>query len=166
MKIFRRTLIYAMSMERDNAKTRVKGFSDVLPEHIIKCVVYGNTTNDLHHWVCVEICDFLSIVNDITVRPHDKKLKPKDIRSWLFGAMGDSRNEASILLRTFNLKNKRTKEYPDFDVTEVMIDTVYYAFRTIISDTLPILTTKNNLKKEDFIPYVCKALQIDVDAVM
>ena len=79
MKIFRRTAIYAMSMERDNAKIRVKGFSDVLPEHIIKCVVYGNTTNDLHHWVCVELCGFLSIVNDITVRPHNKKLKLKDI---------------------------------------------------------------------------------------
>lgn len=161
MKIFNRRSVFAMSMDRSRAVNRIRGFSDPITEHIIKCVVYGNTTNDLHHWVCHEICDYLEIVNDITVRPHDKKLKAHDYLSNLYGAMGDTRIDASILVRTFAAHNRRTKEYPDFKVTDDIIDRTFFAFKTMMTDTIPILTTKNKLESGDFIPIVCKAIQLD-----
>ena len=161
MKLFRHKPIFAMSMDRSRAIKRMEGFSEVLPEHIIKCIVYGNTTNDLHHWVRHEICGYLSVVNNITVRPNDKKLKAADYISNLFGFMGDARNDAYVALGTFAVQNRQSKQYPDFKVTEELIDRVFFAFQSIIADTVPILTSKNNMKEEDFIPIVCKALQID-----
>lgn len=166
MKIFNRTSIYAMSMDRSRALKRIDGFSEVLPEHIIKCVVYGNTTNDLHHWVCHEICGYLGIVNEITVRPNDKKLKASDYASSLFGFMGDAWNDAYVALGTYALENERSKQYPAFEVTDELVDRVFFAFQSIITDTVPIFTTKNNMKREDFIPIVCRALQLNIADVM
>ena len=148
-----------MSMDRSRAVSRISGISKSFTEHIVKAVVYKNTTDNLKHWVD-EISEYLSIVNDITVKPKDKKLKVADISRSLFGEFGDARNDANIILRSFALEVRHSKEYPDFIVTDDLTNALYFAFQLIYSETLPILTVKNSYTKDDFIPIVCRALKI------
>ena len=48
-----------------------------------------------------------------------------------------------------------------FQNIDDIIDRTFFAFKTMMTDTIPILTTKNKLESGDFIPIVCKAIQLD-----
>lgn len=159
---FRRNhLILGMAMNRNKAVSRVESYAYTLVEHIIKCVVYGNSTGNLKHWVEDEICEILSVVNSITIKPSDKKLKKRDYVDTIFGYMGDARSDANVMVRDFRLKNKHNSKYPNFEVTEDLIDRTYKSFQNIMNYMLPILITKNDMKSEDFVKGIYKAIILD-----
>lgn len=43
--------IFGMAHDKKKTETKIEALSEQINNHIIKCVVYGNSTNDLRHWI-------------------------------------------------------------------------------------------------------------------
>lgn len=46
----RRVPIYGMSLTRNTAIKRITNCSETFRDHLVKCVVYENTTGDFNKW--------------------------------------------------------------------------------------------------------------------
>lgn len=142
--------IFGISMYRKNAISVLESNANTLAMHILKCVIYGDTLDCYNHWIDDEIAEYISIANDITVKPKNKKLKASDYERTIFSYFADSHQDASILLRTFRINNSETHQYPDFEITRELIDDVYDAFQSIKHDVLPLLCASNNYDAHNF----------------
>lgn len=153
------TYIFGMASTRDAVISRLKSYSKTLTYHIIKCVIYGDSTGDLDHWIHDEICEYLAIANNLYIKPKNKKLKVIDYENSLFSMMGDSEIDAQNCLREFRLYNNRTSKYPAFDITSDMVDRLYSTFQSIIHKMCPILATSNNLDRDDFVSMIYSSIK-------
>lgn len=145
-----RAKIFGMSMYRKNAISMLERNADTLATHILKCVIYSDTLDCYNHWINDEIAEYISIANDITVKPKNKKLKSSDYERTIFSCFADSHQDALILLRTFRINNSETNQYPGFEITHDLIEDVYDAFQSIKHKILPLLCTSNNYGVHDF----------------
>lgn len=151
--------ILAMSMYRDVARRALAKNAETLAEHILKCVVYQNSTDNLKHWVEDEICVYLDIANSITVKPKAKKLKKSDYMETIFSYIGDSERDAKIALQQFKIDNDKTHQYPEFTITPQLILQLFDAYNLIVSQMLPIFTSKNELGPQDLYKLVYTAVK-------
>ena len=147
--------IFGMAFGRKDALNNLRKRSDTLVEHIVKCAVYGNSTNNLDHWV-KEICNYLSAANKVTVKPNDRRLKANDYLISLFASMGDQRIDAEYALYDFYADNEHRKEYPHFEATDEIVDKIFEMYNAIKEYMLPILTKQNNLTTDDFYDAIYK----------
>ena len=150
--------IYGMAFSRSDALDKLHMCSATLVEHIVKCVIYRNSTDSLDHWV-KEICNYFAAANKITVKPNDRKLKSSDYMVTVFASMGDSRIDAEYAILEFYARNEHTHEYPEFEVTEELVDSTFDAYNSIKDYMIPILTTNNNYKAMDFYPTIYNILR-------
>lgn len=151
MKVAILSKVYGMSLVRDKAVSKIASLSDKIEEHLLKCLVYKNSTDDYRHWIDDELATWISLVNDITIKPKDKKLKVKDYQSNLFGGLGDTYADANFALHLFRSNytdSRKCKEpYPYFDITTELISTTLDAFTDIQSTLCEVLAKKNGLDK-------------------
>ena len=155
--------IMCMAYERPKALALLRKNDDTLSEHIIKCIVYDDSTGNYSHWVEDEICDYIYKANNITVKPKNKKPKKEDYISTLFASFGDSKNDAATNLGMFLIDNRNhrlDKQYPTFEITDELVSQLYNAYQNIISATIPILTTINDYTKDDFENIIYDALNV------
>ena len=150
--------VESMSARRADAIQSLRGLSEELKNHIIKCIVYGRNLGDYNynHWI-EEISEYISIANDITVKPSAKKLKAEIYRNELFGSFGENLKDASVLVRLFLVKEEN--KYAKVEVSERLYQRVYDAFQKIMDLFIPILVSNNSMTKSDFIPIVKKAIR-------
>ena len=143
--------IFGMAVPRAKALEILQKNSETLAYHLIKCVVYGDTFGEdvYQHWVEDEICEYLSIANDVVTKPKNRKLKAENYLDTIFADMGTTKQDASVALRNFRIENRRNKKYSDFDVTTELVDSVFTTFQNIINYMLPILTSNNTLTAND-----------------
>lgn len=153
--------IFGMAVPRAKALEILKKNSETLAYHLIKCVVYGDSFGaDVYkHWVEYEICEYLSIANDVITKPKNRKLKTENYLDTVFADMGTTRQDASVALRNFRIENRKAKEYPDFEVTPELVDSVFVTFQNVIEYALPVLTSNNTLTAEDMSAGVYQAIQ-------
>lgn len=142
--------IFGMSYTRSKAIEQIKGLSDPIERHLIKCIVYGDTTNDLYHWVHDEIAQYLHSIHTICVKPNNKKLKRTQYEDLIFGSFGNTRNDVKTSLLIFRAWNNRTKQYPEFEVDEDMVDRLFKTVTNMKEKVIPILITTANLDRENF----------------
>lgn len=133
--------IFAMSQSRKQVLQDFQDLGGIINTHIIKCVVYGNTlSNDLPHWIH-EIATWIADANSIKCK---SKIKEKDYRDMLFGSFGDDLEDAWRNLRRFKLRNGRllnSEPYPDFDITDEMVDKLFDAYQDLVDVCVPILVS-------------------------
>lgn len=155
------TDIFGMSVPRAKAIDILKAYSETLAYHLVKCVVYGDELgqDNFKHWVEDEICEYLSIANDVLTKPKNRKLKEKDYLDTIFADIGTTKQDANIVIRRFRIENKRKQSYPDFIVSPELIDNVFKTFQNTIAYMLPILTSSNNLNASDLVVGVYNAIQ-------
>lgn len=141
--------VQAMSVRRSDAIKSLDSLSEALKNHVVKCVIYGKSLGEstYEHWID-EISEYLSIANDITIKPSSKKLKKDNYKNALFGAFGETLNDASIIVRVFRVTEG--KNYPDFETSDNLYQRIYTAFQDLMNKTLPILITNNSKSKADF----------------
>ena len=141
--------IFGMAQNQDIAKETLKRLSKTLNNHIIKCVVYKNILNDLPHWE-KEIANFLSIANDIRLKPKNKKPKESMFTDCLFQYLGDgSINDARVNLSMFQIDFE--DKYPAFEITEEMIVILSNCYQIFLSDMVDILAAKNDYTLSDIL---------------
>lgn len=149
--------IFAMSLEKDKAKHMIASFSITIMEHIIKLLIYSDIRkDDVDGWLNT-IARCLHNADDITVKPHNKKLKSKDILSSLFGYMGDDLSDYRRTLYAFKEDNRNGKfnfenkgPYPDFDVTPELYENLMYICYELIDKSMPLLTDKREHSQEEY----------------
>ena len=139
--------VKSMSTSRNRAIELASRYSTTLAEHVAKCVIYSNTTNNLEHWVG-EISHKLSIVNQITLKPSGKKLIPKSYEDTIFDSMGTDKADVYILLEDLHYQYEKT--YPPFDVTDGLIDRLFRVFSEMKKAIIPILSSKNDFVDRNF----------------
>ena len=144
---FNNVFLTEMAMPKKEVMNKIATFSDSIIEHIIKCVVYGDSTKDFSHWI-TEISNFLSIINDYKVKSGSGKLKYEEyLKRVFYDRQGDEEQDMRQNLRVFKLD----KSYPDFDITSSMISQLWRVFSRIAEECSTIFADKNNtFKAADF----------------
>ena len=136
--------VFCMAVDRPKAEKILKKNAETLQRHILKCVVYEDSTGNLKHWVEDEISEYLSIANDVVLKPDSKKCKPKFYEETLFSFIGDAEIDAKTDLRLFLQDVLKTKEYPTFEITNDLIHRLYVVYQTFVNTFVPILSKKND----------------------
>ena len=60
-------MLVEIAMSLGEAKARLESIESQYFNHVIKCVVYGDSTGDLYHWE-QEIANFLNLANSIRIK--------------------------------------------------------------------------------------------------
>ena len=79
------------------AKQKISDLSYGYIEHVMKCVVFQDTTQDLFHWE-QEIVNFIAQVNNIVVKPDSKKLSSSYYRDYFFLGQGDELEDMKLFI--------------------------------------------------------------------
>lgn len=134
-------IILGMSIERKDAILRMRHFSEEFANHIIEYVVYRDVLFDtLDHWA-KEIGHWLFVANSFTTK---SKLKEWDYKEDIFYYLGDSLADAISAVGLY-WENRKSKQYPDFEITDEITNEVFNLFSKIQEESLPILTSKKKL---------------------
>lgn len=150
-RVILNTSIYGMSYDRSTAKMKIASLSNKVEEHILKCIIYGNSTNSYQGWV-KELAAWISFVNDVTIKPGKKKLKRKDYEDTLFKCIGDDVADVRLSLLSFqmNFASDRSNEpYREFEIDEYLVKKAYKVlinFKSKIGEILPI---RNDLETSE-----------------
>lgn len=144
-----KVIIYGMSFPRKTALKHLSKNAENIRDHLIKCVVYKDIRpEDLHHWIYDELCLWLTKASEIK---SESRLKPKDIRTTVFGEFGDSIGDAKIILEDFKDKYcTGTQPYPDFEITQNLIDTVYLATKKLQDVAIRRLVSDDSYSKDEW----------------
>lgn len=132
--------IFGMSFSRKEALHKFRNLSDIINKHVIECAVYKEVLPDtLHHWIS-EIATWIQDASEVT---YKSKLKARDYADNLFGCFGTDIRDAKHNLKEYKLFNARNfiSPYPDFEITDELIDSLFYAYREIQRICLPILVS-------------------------
>ena len=131
--------IFAMSQHRKQVLQDFQDLGGIINTHIIKCVVYKDVMPEAqNHWVN-EIATWIADANSIKCK---SRLKEKDYRNFLFGSFGDDIEDARRNINRFRLRNGRllnSEPYPDFQITDELVDALFDAYIGIVNACVPIL---------------------------
>lgn len=143
--------VFGMSFPRAVALRHLSSDAKQIRDHIIKCIVYHDTRkDDIHHWIYDELCTWLSDASQIKC---DSRLKMKDILSTTFGELGSEEGDAMVILKRFKKDHCNTASkdpYPDFEITDELVEKVYLACKQIRHICAPMLIQKSVYTKDDF----------------
>ena len=136
-----------MAMSRQQALSIVDSYVVEYSDHLLKCIVFGDSTNNLKHW-SDEIAEYLDEINSIKIKPNNKKVRENYLYDYFFLASGDVELDYQILLKSF--QNKHGKKYPKFDITSVLVSKAYNTFLDFADMFASVLSKNNDYDKEWF----------------
>ena len=144
------TYIYAMATNKRKALDRLYSYSDQIEEHIIKCVVYGDSlTTDPLHWIH-EIATYLNAANIIKCKSN---LTEADYLDNLFPSFGDDLVDYQSSLWDFydkHIKRRQIAQYPEFEITDELIKKYMETCQDIIQISLPYLVNHQVLSVREW----------------
>lgn len=137
---------------REFAYSRNKAIEKVVMEnrtysdHLIKCILYKNTTNNLWHWID-EIATKINNVNQIRLKSGNK-FSRQFYMDEFFLSDGDCKEDFKITLEHFQAKYRF--RYPKIEITESILELTDYVFHDLANYFSYTLSTNNNHSKEWF----------------
>lgn len=133
--------IFGMAFPRKKALQLISDLASSVDQHIIESVVYKDVlTNVSHHWIS-ELAVWMCKVNRVKC---SSKLKERDYISALFSTFGTTKEDAELNLSAYYSRICRAnyhKNYPDFEITDELIDSLFYAYKEMQRICLPILVS-------------------------
>lgn len=147
--------LYEMSMPLAVAKSHISRVSATTVEHLLKCILFKNTTDNLNHWL-IEISSNLSLVGNITLKPASKKLSRKQYNELLFECVFDDNENIANELKYYQQQWKT--KYPSYVVDEVT-EQVYSVGKVIRDNVLDMLTAKTNYTDAAYRAVITKLLE-------
>ena len=150
-RYIKNTSIFGMAFPRKKALKIISDLSDNIDEHIIETVVYGELMPDTkHHWIS-ELAVWMCKVNRVKCSSN---LKEKDYINALFSTFGTTKEDAELNLSAYYSKvhrNSYFKDYPDFEITDELIDSLFYVYKDITQICLPILASSEEKNIHEWI---------------
>jgi len=111
--------IYAMSKARGPAKEHIESYRKVITDHLIECIVYGDSLQCYAHWVG-ELAAWFDDINktELKIKRNPPKFKYKEYKEYVFGLFGNTTSDARGALLSYQANNKY---YPHFDITRDLV---------------------------------------------
>lgn len=156
--VYAKQVILGMAFDRPDAILHMRKLAETLMFHMVKCIVYGNSTGNYNHWIEDEISSYLASANAIRLKPSNKKPKLDMFNRYLFGMLGDDVQDAGVCIATFRAWNQKKQKYPDFVPTEEQAIRMNKATQNLKRLVLPLLGSKNDYSMDDFKPIVHRAI--------
>lgn len=138
------------AFNRKIAKDKVSNWSKPILEHILKCTVYKNTTNNLNHWIEEELAEYFEAISDYEVKTSSGKLKLHDYRNLAFFDSGTTVADMKCNLRDFKIHNKKTGKYPDFNLTNELAEELFEKFTNVAIQVSEMLAENKKYEAKDF----------------
>ena len=123
--IFKR--LNEMAFSRDVAINKIKNYVDVYAEHLFKIIIYGDSTNNLWHWID-EVADKLYNIHTIKLKGGNK-FDPKFYEDEFLLAYGDCEEDFKRDLEDFQRENRF--KYPKFNITPQLIKNTNRVFNDL-----------------------------------
>ena len=121
---------------------RLRAVKDIINDRIIECVAYPDMCRRTREYWASEIAARLKQIDTFT---DCTILKRRDYLEYLFGPFGDAKDDAEWNLSNYKFRNERRPEheqYPDFEITDELVDKLYETYQAIMSASLPLLVSK------------------------
>jgi len=151
---------YEMALPRKKVIDKIKEYSEIILEHIIKCVVYGKSLGEANyfHWKNEEICGYCKLINEYEVK-KSKKLKEDAYIQALLENNGTAESDYYSEVVLFGIRNSRIRRYPDFKPTKEQGHIVYLIFLALIFEVAPVFADYDKINDYDFTDCVNKAFR-------
>lgn len=112
---FIRNSVFCQADTRKKIETISKNYSDIIAEHVMKCVVYGKSNPDYNHWIEDAICTY---INTVGRRKNKSKIKANVFEDVMFYSIGDEPYDAKMfMLDWLDDNDKSATPYPKFVIT-------------------------------------------------
>lgn len=143
MKVY----VYSMAMERQKAIVRIESFRKEITENIIKLNLYADSI-DRQHWID-ELSTWFSDINSVCLKPKGSKLNREEYDDLVFGEFGDDISDVRSCIHVWQIKNRRSKKYPNIDIGEETVDKTFLSVAKIKSYLLNLFCSKNSISRID-----------------
>ena len=141
------TYLLEMAMPRDVAKKKIERLADTTCEHLLKCIVFKNSTGNLNHWI-VEVSTNFALCGNMTLKPRNNKFSEKEYRRLLFESNFEDIDNVELMLKFYRQKWKQ--DYPSFNITVELIDEVYVIANLIIDEVLDMFMQKTYFENDSY----------------
>lgn len=117
---FSQTKLFEMAMSRDKAKNSVISYSPQIIRHLIKIFVF-EAPESSSHWAS-EINSWLLEIDDITLKPNNRKIDKQTLYQWLIYDSAPTYNAAYVVKWSTNFKDNGYATLPmrEFDPEEII----------------------------------------------
>lgn len=132
-------IINEMVFSRSKAIEKIENVSIVIFDHLIKCFIYKDTTNDLQHWIHDEIVPQFEYISRINVKSGF--LKGKDYIKAIKSSAGEDVNDFEAELYGFKARNRK---YKSFDITPELVSLLYNKYNSIINKCVEAIINKEH----------------------
>lgn len=122
-------VIFGMADEKKKVLDTLYNYARTLATHVIKCVVYGNSTGDYDHWL-QEITNYIWDANNLKPK-KGTVIRPVQYQTSLFAWIGDEPNDAHRELKTFKRLRVKTGDYPEFEITQNLYFNLYHCYNEL-----------------------------------
>ena len=138
-----------MAYPRGKAIHHIEDRLPYINEHLIKCVLYGDSTNSLHHWINAEIAPALYDIANIRVKTSGQKLTQSDYSALFESEFGEDEFDAAIGLRGFVITNRNNNQYPNIEPTEANADKLFRIYRYFKNEFANLFASNISVSEED-----------------
>lgn len=108
-------MLKEMASDLWKAKATLTAQQGTIKEHFIKMFLFDNSTNDFNGWART-IANAIVSINNVTIKPKNKKLKFDDYMELAFGINETfSESDALVILSSFAAKFSNKFEWYDWD---------------------------------------------------
>lgn len=147
-RVIRSSLILGMAFPMSVAKDRLTADAKQLNDHIMKCIVYGDSFGCLNHWINDEITTWIYKASTVSCK---HRISSNVYKSTLFCWFGeDSRDAESNLYDFYTKYVMRRKKYPKFEIDRYLVERLNKVYRELEREIIQMFCDKYNYTKEDF----------------
>lgn len=150
INVIRHASIYKMSMNRNKAIQRIDGFNELIASNILKLTVYTSNMRDYQHWID-ELATWFSDINDITIKPSDKKLNESMYDELVFGQFGTTISDVRSYIDLWLIHNRKNQQYPDFTNSSKITKYVFLKVSELRDTFLRLFASKNSKTRLDIL---------------
>lgn len=118
--------INEMALPLKIASQKIRDKSEVIFDHLLKCVIYKNETGSFNHWI-TEIATQFSYCDNLKIKSKSGKLSEDAYYKALFSdTVADEESDMKFYLSDFQLQYcYKTHKYPDFEITDKLCHEVW-----------------------------------------
>ena len=115
-----KTRLFEMAFERKDAIKKLDNLSYEISIHLLKLIVFNNS-NNFNHWLG-ELNSWLNQVDDIRLKPNNKKLKEEDYLKYLKELYLENIDQVEKNIK--KLKNRYPEEKVIYDNPNFVYDKI------------------------------------------
>jgi hypothetical protein len=138
LDLLNETRLFELAYERKNAINRLDNLSCQISIHMLKLIVF-NDSADFYHWL-TELNGWLNQVDDISLKPNNKKLRKQDYLKYLKEHYLEDEQQISLNIK--NLKKRYKNEQMIYYDSKWVLEKIEYLMDRICSE----------LASDDFTP--------------